>query len=522
VTYQSPDDILAQRGRFLEPLPRDHASSPRERIGRSKVATVAAFPVRELLPLAPPMDSARPYPVAALGSVLSGAAESIATKCQCSPALAAQSVLAVASLASQRLADVRFPYGQTRPLSLFFVTIAASGDRKTTADNEALGPVRMHERSRRQEYETARSAWRVSYAAWDAQRRKIENDKNLDRPGREVELTALGNPPTEPIKPLLTAPEPTVEALAKHWPILPGALGLFASEGGQMTGGHGFGPDHRLKTAAALSTLWDGSGIRRLRAGDGITDLPGRRLAMHLMVQPDVATVFLSDPVLRDQGLLSRVLAAAPETLAGKREWREPYDVDAAMRRYVAVVLDLLELPALAANATGNELTPRALDFSAEAKAAWIAFYNHIEKAQAPDGALECLRDVAGKAAENAARIAAVLTIVERPDASTVEAKAMKAGCELAGWYVAEALRLSGAHRQPLALRNAIKLHEWLLAKGKTETGLREIVQFGPSAVRSKALAEAAIQQLEEHGWLVMLATDGKAARWSVIKEGIR
>ena len=93
------------------------------------------------------MPAARPYPVAALGPVLSGAAESIEMNCQCSPALAAQAVLAVASLASQRLADVRLPYGQTRPLSLFFVTIAASGDRKSTADNEALIPVRMHEKN---------------------------------------------------------------------------------------------------------------------------------------------------------------------------------------------------------------------------------------------------------------------------------------------------------------------------------------------------------------------------------------
>jgi hypothetical protein len=222
--------------------------------------------------------------------------------------LAAQAVLAVASLASQRLADVRLPYGQTRPLSLYFVTVAASGDRKSTADNEALIPARMYEKNLKREYETAHSAWRVRYAAWDAERRKIENDKSLDRPGREAELTALGNAPIEPIKPLLTAPEPTVEALAKHWPILPGALGLFNSEGGQMTGGHGFGPDHRLKTAAALSTLWDGAGIRRLRAGDGITDLPGRRLALHLMVQPDAAAAFLSEPILRDQGPLVAVL----------------------------------------------------------------------------------------------------------------------------------------------------------------------------------------------------------------------
>jgi hypothetical protein len=44
-----------------------------------------------------------------------------------------------------------------------------------------------------------------------------------------VELAALGKAPFEPIKPLLTAPEPTVEALAKHWPILPGALSLFSA-----------------------------------------------------------------------------------------------------------------------------------------------------------------------------------------------------------------------------------------------------------------------------------------------------
>jgi hypothetical protein len=71
-----------------------------------------------------------------------------------------------------------------------------------------------------------------------------------------------------------------------------------------MTGGYGFGPDHRLKTAATLSTLWDGGGLHCTRSVDGIADLRGRRLALHLMVQPDAAADFLSDPVLRDQGLL--------------------------------------------------------------------------------------------------------------------------------------------------------------------------------------------------------------------------
>jgi len=468
------------------------------------------------LPLAPPLRTPRPYPVTALGDVLAGGAETISGKCQCAPALAAQSVLAVASLAAQRLADVQLPYGQTRPVSLYFVTIAASGDRKSTVDNEALIPVRMHEKNLKQDYATAHEAWRVSYAAWAAQHRKIENDKNLDRVSREAELSALGPAPQEPVKPLLTAPEPTVEALAKHWPVLPGSLGLFSAEGGQMTGGHGFGPDHRLKTAAALSTLWDGAGIRRLRAGDGIIDLPGRRLALHLMVQPDAAAAFLSEPILRDQGLLSRLLIAAPESLAGTRTWKDPADnLDACMRRYVAVILDLLERAAPAANEAGNELTPRAITLSAKAKAAWVAFHDRIEGAMAPEGALDEIRDVANKAAENAARIAGVLTIIENPDASAIEADTMAAGCELATWYVAEALRLSGVHRQSPSLRNAIRLLEWLHTKDKAAMTLREVMQFGPAAVRGKAEAEAAIGKLEEHGWLVKEG-EGRSARWTV------
>lgn len=468
------------------------------------------------LPLVPPAPAAQPYPVNALGAVLSAAALAIAAKCQCALALAAQAVLAVASLVAQRLADVLLPYGQTRPLSLFFTTVAASGDRKSTADNEALAPVRAYERNGRQAYELAWEAWRIAHAAWAAQHRKIENDKTSDRLSREADLSALGPAPVEPIKPMMTAPEPTVEALAKFWPALPGALGLFSAEGGQLTGGHGFGPDHRLKTAAALSTLWDGSGIRRLRAGDGITDLPGRRLALHLMVQPEAAAGFLSEPILRDQGLLSRLLIAAPETLAGSRLYVQPAeDMAAPLRRYFACIMDLLERPAPAANAAGNELTPRPLGMSEEARGLWVRFHDAIEKRMAPEQSLEGLRDVGAKAAENAARIAGVLAIVANAEAQEIDGPTMRDACALMSWYLSEALRLSGVARQTPALRNAVKLSDWLRAKSKTDFTLREVMNSGPNALRSKAAAEQAIAQLEEHGH-VEKRGEGRAARWAV------
>jgi hypothetical protein len=86
----------------------------------------------------------------------------------------------------------------------------------------------------------------------------------------------------------------------------------------------GMSVDAKLRTAAGLSSAWDGEPIKRVRAADGVTVLAGRRLAVHLMAQPDVAAVMLNDPLLGGQGLLSRVLATAPDMSSGTRMWREP------------------------------------------------------------------------------------------------------------------------------------------------------------------------------------------------------
>jgi hypothetical protein len=68
-----------------------------------------------------------------------------------------------------------------------------------------------------------------------------------------------------------------------------------------------------LRTATTLSKLWDGNPIDRVRSGDGVIVLPGRRHTVHLMLQPNIAALF-GDGMLAEQGLLSRVLATAPES----------------------------------------------------------------------------------------------------------------------------------------------------------------------------------------------------------------
>ena len=60
-------------------------------------------------PLSGPETASEPYPIDALGDVLAPAAHAIAAKVQCADAMAAQSVLAVASLAVKRWRTSAYP-----------------------------------------------------------------------------------------------------------------------------------------------------------------------------------------------------------------------------------------------------------------------------------------------------------------------------------------------------------------------------------------------------------------------------
>ena len=98
------------------------------------------------------------YPLEALGKTLGNAAIAIADCVQCPPSMAGQSVLAAASLAVQAFADIIID-GRTYPLSLFCLTIAESGDRKSGADSLALKAHNELQREWMTEYQEHKSIY---------------------------------------------------------------------------------------------------------------------------------------------------------------------------------------------------------------------------------------------------------------------------------------------------------------------------------------------------------------------------
>ena len=86
-----------------------------------------------------------PFPVWALPPKIRAAVEEAIVVTQAPPALVASSALAAASLAVQTQFDVKRLNGLVSPCSLFLISFAESGERKTTVDQMFLRPFREFE-----------------------------------------------------------------------------------------------------------------------------------------------------------------------------------------------------------------------------------------------------------------------------------------------------------------------------------------------------------------------------------------
>lgn len=450
-------------------------------------------------PLRRPLPPATPYPIDALGPVLSAAARRIHEVVQAPAALCGQSILAAASLAAQAHADVVVD-GRRDPLSLFVMTIAESGERKSAADRVALEAHRVHERAALDQYGADMQMYSVAFQAHEAASRATAKGKKVGEIRSALE--DLGPPPTAPANPILLVPTPTLEGIHKLYTTGRPSIGLFHDDAGEFIGGHAMNAENRMKSAAGLSRLWDSGEFDRVRAGDGAQKHFGRRLSMHLMIQPVIAETVLSDDILTGQGLLARALLSWPESTIGRRPYVETdLGADPDLARYRRNVSALLERePTLRAGST-NELQPRSLVLTPEAKRVWIAVHDAIETDQQDGGEFATVRAWASKSPAQVLRIAGVLTLIEVPDAGVIKPETIERAALLMEHHLREAARIVGTASVPAEIRHAEALRDWCHREQRTHVYSRAAMQYGPSCIRTVATFDAAIQVLERSGW---------------------
>lgn len=459
-----------------------------------------------------------PYPLDALPDTIRAAAEEVAGFVKAPAALVASSALAALSLACQAHIDAKRAEKLHGPVGLFLLTIADSGERKSTCDTFFTSAIRQYQEEQAEAMKPAIKEYQAAIAAWEAERDGILSAvKDAGKKGKPTDklrgdLAQLQQDKPEPPRvPRLILGDETPEnlawGLAKQWP----SAGVLSSEAGVVFGSHGMGKDSAMRNLALLNVLWDGGAHSIGRRTSESFTVRGARLTMGLMVQEITLREYFSKSggLARGTGFLARFLVAWPESTQGQRPFTEPpanWPHLAAFHRRIAAILNQ---PAPIDE--DGALTPALLSLAPDAKAAWVEYHDAIESELASGGELYDVRDVASKSADNAARLAALFQQFEHGMGGAIGLDSFERASRITAWHLSEARRFFGELALPAELADAARLDSWLIEhcrKGRTHfVGKNHVRQHGP--MRDGARLDAAIRELVALDRL-RLVKDGK------------
>jgi hypothetical protein len=395
------------------------------------------------------------------------------------------------------------------PGSDYFLSIADSGERKSGVDEVALKPVRQWEEEQIRLYQKDFASYRDGMEAYESQKRRILNDRNMSFEDQQWKLGQLRDQePQKPFDPKRIITDPTYEGIVKLFERGLPSIGLFSDEGGMFTGGFSMSAEKQLYTATGFSRLWGGASVDRIRSGGESFTLFNRRLSVHLMMQSGVAGEFFSNPRLRDQGLTSRMLAVWPNSAVGNRKY---YEIDVyqepeiiAFHKRVAAILNR-PLSLRTDKKTGrqmNELDLQAIGLTEAAKAHWIDFYSQVETNSGPNRIFECIPGFSNKAAEHCLRLAGVLALFDNPDCRMIELPVIQSAVSLMEYYLNERIRIRETHSPDPEILQAVELLSWIKSRGLKIVTLPDVYQHGPSKLRTSKAARRVIKTLEQHYYI--------------------
>ncbi|MEM6899600.1 MAG: DUF3987 domain-containing protein [Pseudomonadota bacterium] len=422
-----------------------------------------------------PAERRQPFPLKAMGSQATVISD-IQRATKCPLALSAACVMATMSFAAQGRFDVRFQGQRTKPLSLSILSIAKSGERKSSADELAQIGVDKRIKELKREYLQAKS---------DADSGQHDGSPILD--------------------PNLVTSTGTVQGIAKGFEEGHPSQAIFNDEGGGFVQGHSMKRENKVATLTALSQFWAGRIPPHRTKGQGIAteliSLDGIRLTMHLLAQRVTVKNFLSDPNAKGQGILARMLVHEPPSTMGTRfltvdEWLTDSATPAVTQFADAVVNHLRR--SVPRSSTG-EVTRPVIESGQEASQLLTDYYNTIERSLAPNKALEEFSDITNKIHENAARIAGVLATFR--EERTIGQTTMEDGIELSNYFLSEMVRLSTNAAFDQTSEDALVIAKKLAANAQP-TKRRDLSRSLTPRLKNKSDHQAAVAILEDANWV--------------------
>lgn len=448
-----------------------------------------------------------PYPIDALPKTIRAAVEEVAGFVKAPLPMVASSALAALSLATQAHVDAKRAERLQGPVGLFLLTIADSGERKSTCDGFFTSAIRQYQEEQAEAMKPALERHKADLDAWTAERDGVLSAiKDAGKKGKATDKlrTDLAeiqrDKPEAPRVPRLLLGDETPEnlawGLAKHWP----SAGVVSAEAGIVFGAHGMSGDSVMRNLGLLNVLWDGGSHSVGRRTSESFTVKGARLTVALQIQEMTLRSFFdkSGGLARGTGFLARFLVAWPESTQGFRPFTEAPEnwphLATFHKRIAAILANPVPIDEEGA------LSPALMMLAPDAKAAWVAFHDAIESELASGGELYDVRDVASKSADNAARLAALFQIFEHGMGGAVGLECFESASRIAAWHLNESRRFFGELALPAELADAARLDTWLVDYAQREQrhsiSKNHVRQHGP--LRDGARLDAAIRELAE------------------------
>ncbi|HFT7230088.1 TPA: YfjI family protein [Enterobacter chengduensis] len=475
------------------------------------------------LQYSPVKKASEPYPVQQFPPVLRNVIQALHNNTQIPVELIGNVVLAATSLTCQSLVEVIQPHtNMPEPCSLYLMTIAESGEGKTTINKQVMKPCYAFAAEIIQQYEQQIIDYKKKLKLWKIRQQALESNlrqavkRNYSGENEEAEISKHAqNEPLRPARPNFIYEDTSLKALVEGLNEHPEA-GFISDEA--IT----FFKSYLKNNPGLLNKAWDGE-MFDFRRADGEIYQITPRLTFSLMSQPGVFMDYINKHGVsaRASGFLSRFLFSWVESSIGSRKINhEKMDADHDLNIFHQRLEEILQLnKLLIENPTSSK---KQLTLKDEALTRWKNNRAEIEKKIAPHGEWEHIRDIASKASANILRIAALIQFFYDESSEIISPGAIQCAVNLMEWHLNQACMIFYPMSERFHFEQDVReLHSWIMNRIRQNNGYailkNDLEKFGPHRLRRTEKLTPVLNQLISQGYFGVIQMHAHSALYITI-----
>lgn len=402
----------------------------------------------------------------------------IAVAEQCPDAIALQAVLTTVAIAGNQLnRRVTFNGTRVQPISLFILTIGASGLGKSAALNRCMKPIRQRDDRALQSFSAVEQKFDQEDQKWSAELRRLKARRRRaeskpvalaeaireNAPGEpdEIDQEIRAHEQRKPTKPVLKrtlVSGITSGALFDEMARQNGAIALVCDEG------HALDRAGFLKVPGHFAGLWSSETLTDDRRDMKPVVIFNPRLNVSVSLQKaEFDRRLISNSSVRNSGLLARFLIFWAIPNFGLRDFtRSTESADRALERFADRIQQCLDRVSTDEFA-GPE--PVIMSFAEDARLLLHDFQKLLESSQIPGCPLHGFHDVASKSFDQVLRVAACIELFES-GADIIGVRAVQAALALVNLSLQAFSDLVGLQEDAdLTTVRAPRLLQWLKSR---------------------------------------------------------